>query len=294
VSAIFDELAVQSGSESNSLSEVRRVAYLLDKVEFQKLVTKGNSLREMMTTGRTTPAQSSFPDVQDLQRWGYYTYDSNDPVQLRHIDEVLDTIGVIVKSVETHSVNIPVSHTQDHPVIVEGTLYPASNALLCQVINPSAGLIVAYDNITAQGMIMQSMCDSQRAPRLNHWSDIAYLQWLSKASTGSRLRYVLRYNVLNDLTAFAMTFMSSHNGLVLADWPGITYDAGSDEFNALLGSPNGRGVAYLLIQHQKQLGHKTVENITVFRRQLEVMLLFKIHDVRTESDLCSESTSNSD
>ena len=40
VSAIFDELAVQLRSELNSLSEARRVAYLLDKARFEKLVTK--------------------------------------------------------------------------------------------------------------------------------------------------------------------------------------------------------------------------------------------------------------
>jgi hypothetical protein len=62
-------------------------------------------------------------------------------------------------------------------------------------------------------------------------------------------------------------------------WPGLSYEASSDEGQALLRSPNGLGVAMLLIQHKKQLGHKTVEKIMVFHKNNTLMMLFRIVDV---------------
>ncbi|KAH6858863.1 hypothetical protein BKA58DRAFT_444049 [Alternaria rosae] len=116
-------------------------------------------------------------------------------------------------------------------------------------------------------------------PKLNHWSDIAYLQWLSKANENLELRYVLRYSVMDDVTRFVLTYLSLQGRFALKEWRGTTYSAGSVEFNALLGSPNGAGVAYLLIQHKKGLGHKTVDKVTVFKKKWDTMLLFHITDV---------------
>ncbi|CAN9084245.1 unnamed protein product [Alternaria alternata] len=166
VSAIFDELTVELRSQPKSSSEIRQSAYLQHKADFQELVTKGARLFKLMIAESTSSAQSSFTDVEDLQKWGYDTYNYNDASELRGIDSVLDTI----------------------------------------------------------------------------------------------------------------------------EWPGTTYYPGSNEFNALLGSPNGQGVAHMLIQHRKQLGHKTVEKVIVFFIACRgKMLLFHLQDVEETSrhDACS-------
>ena len=64
-------------------------------------------------------------------------------------------------------------------------------------------------------------------------------------------------------------------------WPGTTYEAGTEAFNALLGTPNGFGIPYMLAQHQKQLGHKTVDKITIFYKgeHRRLMILFSIQNV---------------
>ena len=287
VSAIFDELTVELRSQPKSSSEIRQSAYLQHKADFQELVTKGARLFKLMIAESTSSAQSSFTDVEDLQKWGYHTYNYNDASELRGIDSVLDTIEVSKKSTRLLSPNIPVSHTHKTPVVVEGMLFPATNALLCQVINISDGIIVAYDNFTAQGVNGRK---GSSVPPLNHWSDIAYLQWLSKAEPDSNLRFVLRYNVINDGTCFALDFMESHCGFALTQWPGTTYYPGSNEFNALLGSPNGQGVAHMLIQHRKQLGHRAVEKVIIFFIACRgKMLLFHLQDVEETSrhDACS-------
>ncbi|KAF7681326.1 hypothetical protein GT037_000302 [Alternaria burnsii] len=92
VSAIFDELTVSLRSEPKSSSEIRQSAYLQHKADFQELVTKGTRLFKLMMAESTSLAQSSFTDVEDLQNWGYDTYNYNDASELRGIDSVLDTI----------------------------------------------------------------------------------------------------------------------------------------------------------------------------------------------------------
>lgn len=68
-------------------------------------------------------------------------------------------------------------------------------------------------------------------------------------------------------------------------WPGHSYDSASEESQALQGTPNGSSIAYMLIQHRRELGHKNVEKITVFYHKEEyLMLLFNIVDVNPTSN----------
>jgi hypothetical protein len=52
--------------------------------------------------------------------------------------------------------------------------------------------------------------------------------------------------------------------LSLPVWPGVSYVPGDDPFYALLGSPNGYGAAWFLIQHKAQFGLYTISKITVY------------------------------
>jgi hypothetical protein len=49
---------------------------------------------------------------------------------------------------------------------------------------------------------------------------------------------------------------------------------------ALLGTPNGSSIAYMLVQHRRYLGHKIVDKITVFDHDDQLMLLFHIVDTK--------------
>ncbi|CAF9923129.1 MAG: hypothetical protein HETSPECPRED_005248 [Heterodermia speciosa] len=64
-----------------------------------------------------------------------------------------------------------------------------------------------------------------------------------------------------------MNACSSNVGHDINDpWPGYTFtpQGEPDEFYALLGTPHGRGVTYLLIDHPNELPGKSVESITIF------------------------------
>ena len=48
------------------------------------------------------------------------------------------------------------------------------------------------------------------------------------------------------------------------EWPGISFEVESEEGRAILGTPNGSGVAWMLGQHKGQFAGKRVERVTVF------------------------------
>ena len=48
------------------------------------------------------------------------------------------------------------------------------------------------------------------------------------------------------------------------DWPGHLYKSGSEEFLALLGTPHGSGVAFLLSTHPEEMPGKSTESLSIF------------------------------
>lgn len=47
-------------------------------------------------------------------------------------------------------------------------------------------------------------------------------------------------------------------------WPGMTFDIAGEEGMAILGTPNGAGTAWLLIQRKRELGHRRIKKVTIF------------------------------
>lgn len=47
-------------------------------------------------------------------------------------------------------------------------------------------------------------------------------------------------------------------------WPDITFDIQSEEGKAILGTPHGSGVAWMLIQHSKALRERITKKVTIF------------------------------
>ena len=47
-------------------------------------------------------------------------------------------------------------------------------------------------------------------------------------------------------------------------WPGVTFNKGTSQFQALLGTVHGKGVVWLLIKHPNEMPTKDIESITLF------------------------------
>ena len=150
----------------------------------------------------------------------------------------------------------------------DGGIYSSYSGYFKQFINPIKGVIVAADNFSPA----KSDPPPIKIPKLCRWSDIAFLQYFDTAQkwrvdTGD-LKYVFRYWITNTETKDTIYKICDKSGAAgeLKAWPGKTYKSDTEEYKALLGTPNGLGVAWLLIQHKglHQLGHKAVDSVTVF------------------------------
>ncbi|KAF1834133.1 hypothetical protein BDW02DRAFT_499116 [Decorospora gaudefroyi] len=143
------------------------------------------------------------------------------------------------------------------------------------VPNPKVGILIAFYTNTPNAIATGNGVDLVRYPPLAlcHWSDVAFLQWASLSVEGviPDLKFVARVSISNEHTiAVLQTVLSKLRKEQrapenrLPTWPGINFPMETEEAKALLGTPNGAGIAWLLAQHKKELGHKTVETVRLW------------------------------
>ena len=97
-----------------------------------------------------------------------------------------------------------------------------------------------------------------------HWSDVVFAIWQKACENAtappSQLRYLIRETILNWDTVQIAKRIADLNPIPSEVFPqGKTRDA----FRALIGSPNGVGVVYLLMQHKSVLGFKSIKKIVI-------------------------------
>jgi len=307
--ALYDMLAMCKVSNQETTSKAaplggtfwERLAESLEgyqMTQIDKSISRGLHLHKMMLADDERAAQlfspprkfakSDFSDVEALHDNGYHEVKNirvSQALMCMRIGVVLDILGHDPDFSEDTGNNTAIYHDLPMPECTQdGLYYPPTNAIFMQVINPKDGAIVAYENMSPpEANRLACRPRDLDVPDLKHWSDVAFLQWKLKATEDSELRYVLRYNVLNVLTESVVKSIHTANATETLPWPGTSYSATSLEGQALLGTPNGSSVAYLLIQHKQELGHKTVDKITVFRKDRELMLLFHIVNVEAQA-----------
>ena len=120
-----------------------------------------------------------------------------------------------------------------------------------------------------------------REEQLN-WSDIVFYNYKAliadenqrRAGSGRPLTaysvkditYIFRHDITNQETKGVITNSYSSSKLdrnTMQTWK-YTDEATQAGFLALLGTPNGQGAAYMLIQHGAEMGFKMIESITTF------------------------------
>ncbi|KAI4173618.1 MAG: hypothetical protein LQ343_002793 [Gyalolechia ehrenbergii] len=168
---------------------------------------------------------------------------------------------------------------------------PASYAEFWNSYNVPGKTIVALHNYSPTVRLLEDPSAKpvgERLPDVNKWSDITFIVWANqaKAATGS-LKYVFRNNVITASTRGIMNVAahraenpSNPNGHMDAtipftkEWPGHKFNRGSVEFQALIGTPHGKGAAALLVDHPTEFPGKYIESITIFTMESAPQLLF--------------------
>ena len=113
------------------------------------------------------------------------------------------------------------------------------------------------------------------------WSDVTFALWQSITSLASgninNLRYIARvgiYNAFTESIMYAAVPESQSQKLTV-------FGPGDEAFLALLGTPNGAGGVYLLMQHKLALGFKTISRVLVVLTgsKWEPFLIFEVVDM---------------
>ncbi|KAI2476620.1 hypothetical protein Ptr902_11967 [Pyrenophora tritici-repentis] len=261
---------------NNSKHETDCVAYLA-------AIAKGRRLLELMHRPTSKIDQSPWISHSDLVAQGYVEWRDN-------MEEPSTMNSLLISKLAPHlrvEDFVCISHDYFTPLIVGGTAGKLEGAQFLSEIHAQAGILKACSNY-APSHTDRAACVSR--PSLAHWSDAAFLQWASmhQDEQGVRsLNYILREDIQNANTLHIA-------GHIIRDlpqyhtWPGAVFPDSSDECMALLGTPNGSGIAWFLAQHREQLGHKVVDRVALFEHKAEtgpgqmeasLNMLFYLRDV---------------
>lgn len=160
------------------------------------------------------------------------------------------------------------------------------------VICLAAGLIVAFDNFSPSSLEGVDHVSDQM-PCVKYWSDVSFLQLTMRTELKFDLKHILQYYVINKRTLAVVNEIIGKDLHVA--WPGVTFDATSLQGQALIGTPNRNGMAYLLIQHKRKLGHKFISAITIFHpRGYGWMLLSHFTNVVNPQNVGQDITQQSE
>lgn len=78
-------------------------------------------------------------------------------------------------------------------------------------------------------------------------------------------KFVFRANIANSNTQDLITRALTEKKKTLVNWANkVVVGMDTNEGKAILASPNGRGIAWLLTNQKAQMGIKTIESVTVW------------------------------
>lgn len=216
--------------------------------------------------------QSEYTSFESLTEYGWTTHGPNQP---NYDDETIAALEALGVSTEA-SANQHYYSQHDKPTTREGVLYPASDGTYSNVFNADGGVIVAEGNWAPT---LEKNNIRVLTP-LKQYSDVVFLTWQKVAGDKIKgLKYVIRHQIINLDTLAVLREVLQRRGEELKAWPGVKISMPDRDALAILGTPNGRGVAWILIQHKLQLGPKNIKDVTIFRCwEEEFCLCFSIVD----------------
>jgi hypothetical protein len=171
---------------------------------------------------------------------------------------------------------------------IDGVTYYPTGAEFDNRYNPSMIIAEGIYGAEYQGKNKRPPVtgDPNPCPRLKSWSDVSFLEYQKfMHDTGEAvdsLKAVWHRAIINPTTRkLAARFFDVEDWLDISDWPGKDFTPDSDEFTALIGSDNGKGVMFLLLRHRRQFGNKAITKARVWKdHNLHILYIFE--------DACSD------
>lgn len=245
-----------------------------DKLTWELALAKGGNLAKLLDTQDTSGCgvkDSVFSDFKALDQNGW-----QQSVNQKGLTETNVAPGLNNDSTYAlKALNIPldddhntqVQWDQNKGVTVDGKTYNASHGGYYNVFN-TAGHLLAGANYGPRyrGQFLSPSIAGDEVVPLSSWSDVVFLQWQETCKGDEKcmmsLQTVVQMGVDNEAT-----FRITERALAGQNWtayPGHTFQKDSDEFAAILATPNARGAAWLLLQRRQALGWKYIDSIQLF------------------------------
>ncbi|KAL1856561.1 hypothetical protein Plec18170_003529 [Paecilomyces lecythidis] len=277
--------------ERNGLLKTRDLDYNLTVnpkvlIDWNTFMSKGNALSCAMRATEQDAAQylrpgvpvnSEFVNYGDLTAWGWDVRAQNDR---SYVELTLELAYEELNMNTANNVLYIISHF--NAVNVDGEEYPSTGAGYDSIYNVQDGMITAHSSHSPENRSP----DAKRYPKLKKWSDVTFLQWQHVAQGNvQNLNHIFQEGITNPETKAALA-RALGKPEDFDDWGQYrrppawrSFYPGSDEYNALLYTPNLRGVSWLLIQHKQQLGRRKISKITLFTAGGYPCLYLKIDPV---------------
>ncbi|KAJ4353431.1 uncharacterized protein N0V89_005160 [Didymosphaeria variabile] len=265
--------------------------------EFQKCAAKGLMLMNAMTAGISDAgsffkppvesAESKFtssPGWWDLYLSGYYFYDAMDidpwygdlehnwgisnALQANNLSDMVDSKGgkIMTRYVE-HNIPNGEHSAYEQCYVMGGKQFTCTGATCILAINPEEGVLIALDRTSPVHRVKchDNLIDP---PVLAHTSDIMFALWKdcarARGTSIDNLHYFLSVCIDNDTALRIIREVAPSN---LPFYPGVVFSTREVEGQALLGTPNGVAIGYLLSQHKAVLGLRYVDTVRVFKSE---------------------------
>jgi hypothetical protein len=281
--------AVTSITQRSTSPGIAARAFLdLTPQKYQELVNKGRNMVSALQSAEDCFPQSEFTEYGALAEWGWTRSEDYEWTPMRSVaaQRIFDLVGA---SWDTH-VNRKVTNTHDKTTVKDGKTYNSTGARYSNHYNPL--LIVAKSNAgpASEGKRARPRVTGgtdDPFPRLARLSDVLFLEFRRVMAENKQpmdeLKAVWRDHIINQITKEVAIEVASDKDQLngIPKWPGIDFAPGSDEFAALIASPNGVGIAYLLLQHREQMGQKTISSVKVFY-DMGLEIIFLIDDIVTQ------------
>ncbi|KAI4156026.1 MAG: hypothetical protein LQ340_000572 [Diploschistes diacapsis] len=190
-------------------------------------------------------------------------YGSEPPSQWTSLDQILQSGW----QASTYNANFPPLYG----MLNSARWYESDFARYRYDVNTVAGVVIVVTAYAPKQPYVNPSQPNNPAP-CTFLSDFVFLAIQQQCGTQGlpciqRLQYIIHMLVSNSVSvAVAQRVFTGGTGTPASfpQWPGRSYETDTEGGAALVGVPNGYGVAYMLAQHRAQLGPRTVDQVRVF------------------------------
>ncbi|KAH7170086.1 hypothetical protein EDB81DRAFT_908529 [Dactylonectria macrodidyma] len=216
--------------------------------EDSRAANKGASLE--------APIYLQTDQLQEMEGWRYDP--ERKPFFQNYLDAALSGLGISGEAHYIYWVHTDSGQIYDDPTFLfddeaEGNFDVSdgepSAAYFGNAFILDPGVVIADTNLgVIEAMKRKSIPDTTATTHIRQWSDAAWMQWFV-------------FQALINKNA------KDGKGTTIGKWSDkitLTADDNPDEFFAVLGTPNGSGSAFFLLNHKGKLGVKTINKVDIF------------------------------